>query len=320
MFASKLLPLGRWAAVLASVSTAILIVAVPAAMVRAASPTLSSQKPAMPVAPGPALGAYDPYGDFSADSGVSIEHLFLPWEDVELSTLAQADTYALSHNRNLLITVEPWSWDKNARVTPEKLRQGIKVGRYDPNIKSLCSAIGGLKSDVTIRWGQEMDHDIGRFIWAGWKPADYVSAYRHFVDKCRPQAKMAKFMWSPRGDDNLAPYYPGDKYVDVIGLSVFGLQQFDHDNGGRDRTFAELLKPGYDRVEGFGKPIVVAELAYLGDRDYVRKWAEDSTRADPSQFPHLTSVVYFNDKEPYPWPKPYGSPDWRVGPANLASN
>ena len=320
MFVSNLLPLGRWAAILTSVSTAVLVGTYPATPVHAASPALTSLKPATPLSPGPALGAYDPYGDFSVDKGVSIEHLFLPWEDVELSTLAQADSYALAHNRTLLITIEPWSWDKDARVTPNQLRRGMRAGRYDTNIKAVCSAIGGLKSDATIRWGQEMEYDIGRFIWAGWKPADYVSAYRRFVDKCRPEAKTAKFMWSPRGESNLAPYYPGDAYVDVVGLSLFGLQQFDDDQVGRDRTFAELLKPAYDRVDVFGKPIMVAELAYLGDRGYVEKWAEDATRTDPAEFPHLTSVVYFNDKEPYPWPNPYGLPNWRVGPTNLTSN
>ncbi|TIQ24341.1 MAG: beta-mannosidase, partial [Mesorhizobium sp.] len=42
-----------------------------------------------------AFGSYDPYGDFSNDKSASIEELFLPWEDVDLSTLPLADAYAL---------------------------------------------------------------------------------------------------------------------------------------------------------------------------------------------------------------------------------
>ncbi|RUX00523.1 beta-mannosidase, partial [Mesorhizobium sp. M8A.F.Ca.ET.059.01.1.1] len=41
-----------------------------------------------------AFGSYDPYGDFTNDKTASIEELFLPWEDVDLSTLPLADTYA----------------------------------------------------------------------------------------------------------------------------------------------------------------------------------------------------------------------------------
>ena len=73
-----------------------------------------------------------------------------------------------------------------------------------------------------------------------------------------------KFMWSPKGLPGLEKYYPGDTYVDFIGLSVFGLQPYDRDNFGHDRDFAAALKPGYDLVAKFNKPICVAELGYVG--------------------------------------------------------
>jgi beta-mannanase len=55
----------------------------------------------------------------------------------------------------------------------------------------------------------------------------------------------------------------------------------------------------------------VAELGYEGDSTYVGNWAENAAKRYP-EFPNLTAVVYFNDKELYPWPKPYGLPNWRV--------
>lgn len=58
--------------------------------------------------------------------------------------------------------------------------------------------------------------------------------------------------------------YPGNDVVDLIGLSVFGLEQYDRDKTGRDQTFAEHLAPGYARVAAYGKPIMVAELGYEG--------------------------------------------------------
>jgi len=83
------------------------------------------------------------------------------------------------------------------------------------------------------------------------------------------------------------------------------------DSSGRDRSFAEHLKPGYDAASRFGKPIVVAELGYSGDKQYVSSWANTVTAFDP-QFPLLTAVVYFNDNEVRAWPGNYGKPDWRV--------
>jgi endoglucanase len=45
------------------------------------------------------FGVYDPHGDFADYPSVKIEHLFMPWEDVDLSTLKAADAYALARGR-----------------------------------------------------------------------------------------------------------------------------------------------------------------------------------------------------------------------------
>ena len=257
------------------------------------------------------FGVYDPHGDFTDYPSVKIEHLFMPWEDVDLSTLKAADAYALARGRALLITIEPWSWSEELRVTPDELRRRLLAGRYDDTIKSISKAISELKSPVTIRWAQEMEDTSGHFIWGGWKSPDYIAAYRRFHDISRAIATQAKYMWSPKGNSNLADYYPGDAYVDAIGLSVFGFQKYDIGRFGRSRTFGETLKPGYDLVVGFGKPVVVAELGYDGDEHYVANWAESVTKPDGS-FSRLAAVVYFDDKEGCPWPEGYGLPDWRV--------
>lgn len=259
------------------------------------------------------FGAYDPHGDFSEDPNPKIEHLFLPWEDVDLASLAIADEYALERGRALMITVEPWSWSLDWRLSPEELYSGIMSGRFDANMAAVCRESAKLKSPVTIRWGQEMDEDDEewfKFTWAYWTPEQFVNAYRHVITVCREHFGDARFVWSPKGKEGLEEYYPGDEYVDIVGLSVFGYQPYDNRRFGADQTFAEWLEPGYERAKGFGKPIIVAELGYDGDQAYVRRWAQDVTRPHP-QFPDLVAVVYFNDREVYPWPD-FGRPDWRV--------
>jgi beta-mannanase len=257
------------------------------------------------------FGAYDPHGDFGADPNVKIEHLFLPWEDVDLSTLTIADEYALQRGRSLMITIEPWSWDVDWRLTSEQLLSGILAGRYDSYMASVCTAASELKSPLIIRWAQEMDETDSQFSWAQWKPGQYISAYQRMVTECRKHIKSASYMWSPKGNPDLADFYPGNEFVDIVGLSVFGFQQYDKGEFGKERTFEEALEPGYRLAERFGKPVMVAELGYEGDQAYVRDWAESVTKPHPV-FPRLSAVVYFNDREVYPWPKNYGRPDWRV--------
>lgn len=260
---------------------------------------------------GSRFGAYDPHGDFKDEKGDVTEHLFLPWEDVDLTGLGMADSYAFERGRKLLITIEPWSWDLSWNVSTNQLRQRILAGYYDANMQAICDAVSGFKCPITIRWAHEMENPYGRFTWSLWPTADYIKAFQRMhaiVKKTLPEAKM---MWSPRGEKGLQEYYPGGEFVDIVGLSVFGYEAFDKIEYGAPRSFAETLKQGYDLSSGFDKPIWVAELAYEGSQDYLTKWVEEATLAYP-EFPALEEVVYFNDKEVWPWPHGLGTPNWRV--------
>ena len=257
------------------------------------------------------FGAYDPHGDFRSERRASIEHLFLPWEDVDLSSLQLADNYARERGRTVLISVEPWSWSTDWRLSSQQLLANIKAGRYDGNIAQVCQAIGQMQSPVMIRWGQEMEDPRSSFSWANWPAEDFKAAFRDFVTKCRVHVPRAQFVWSPLGLEGLQAYYPGDDVVDLVGLSVFGYQPYDRAEFGRERSFAEALRPGYERVAAFGKPIFVTELGYEGDNNYVRSWAQDVARRH-AEFPRLQGVVYFNDREVYDWPRGMGRPNWRV--------
>ncbi len=257
------------------------------------------------------FGVYDPYGTFADDPDVQIEHLFLPWEDLFLDSLPAADDYAKERDRDILVTVEPWTWTRGARNTPESLITGINKGDYDGNMTSICNVLGEFDSDVTVRWAQEMEDYSGQFIWAKWDPDTYVSAFKRMMDVCKAQAPDIKTMWSPLGYDDLEDYYPGDDYVDVVGLSVFGLQAWEKQQLGGAQSAADILGPRMDRVRQFNKPIMVAELGYSGDADYIDAW-ENEVRTLAEDFPELTAVVYFNQTEVYPWPDGFGLPDWRV--------
>jgi len=257
------------------------------------------------------FGAYDPPGNFASTRDVTIEHLFLPWEDVALESLFGAADYAAARGRVLLVTLEPWTWVTSDRNTPAALRDGILSGRYDGNVRAVCGVLGQLGLPVTLRWGHEMEDDRGQFIWANWDPADYIAAFRHVITLCRSEAPAISVMWSPMGEAGMEAYWPGEAHVDLVGLTVFGLQTADRLWHGTDRSFTEILSPRYARALAFDRPIVVAELGYSGDAGYVAAW-EAEVRAVAESFPDLVGVVYFNHTEVHAWPDGLGLPDWRV--------
>ena len=260
---------------------------------------------------GTLFGAYDPYGDFSEEDGLATEHLFLPWEDVELEGLVLADDYARERGRKILITIEPWSWALDWNVTEAQLRDLVLGGERDENMRAILRAVSDFRSPLIIRWAQEMESTTGRFSWQNWAPADYIEAYRRMAAITREMLPEAQLMWSPKGEPGLGDFYPDDDVVDIVGLSVFGLDEFDEIEHGGPRTFAESLRQGYDLTIGYGKPIWVAELGYEGVESYLASWADDVTRPY-DEFAELREVIYFNDQEVHPWPHGLGLPNWRV--------
>src|SRR5215467_1102165 len=264
------------------------------------------------VSEGILMGAYDPYGTFANDAKISIEHIYIPWQDVNLASLNAADKYAHDRARRLLITVEPWTWSRNGKPeTATELHAGIMAGSYDHLIRALCQRSALLTSDVMLRWGHEMDLANNRYPWSAWAPLQYVEAYRHFVDTCRAVARSMHFMWSPRGERGLREYYPGDTYVDSIGLTVFGFQQYEEKLYGRALSLAERLGPSYDLVADYAKDLYIAEFGCHGDNEYLRRCLEEA-RTAAGKFPGIRGVIYFNEVETYAWPGTNASPDWRI--------
>lgn len=255
-------------------------------------------------------GAFDPEGDYIAETDYLIEHVFLPWEDVSLVSLFDADQYALERDRALMVTIEPWTWTVDERNTPNFLLNGILTGYYDSNMRGVCQVIAQLQSPVSIRWAQEMERADGQFIWSDWKPDSYITAYKRMIDICRVEAPKINIVWSPAGDEGLERYYPGDDYVDIVGLSIFGLEAYEKATFGGARTYDSWLDETYARASVFGKPVMVAELGFSGSEGYVTQW-QNSVRQPQPDKPLLSAVVYFNQKEVHPWPDDFGLPDWR---------
>jgi endoglucanase len=259
------------------------------------------------------LGAYDPLDALGRES-LSFDHHFVSWLDLDRAAFQTAHKVAAIRGRDLLITVEPFT--RSPRPT---FFQRILAGHYDREINSVCGEIGRFASTVLVRWGHEMDDTSGRYPWAQPDSAGYVKAYRHFVDRCRGLAPLAQFVWSPMGNTSPARYYPGDHHVDFIGLPIWGLQAFDRHYHGKARPFNDILREKYELVRHYNRPVIVAEFGVSGTSQY-KQFVLAGIKEAPESFPLLHSVIYFNMKEPYHWPRPFGSPDWRLEPGQFAGS
>jgi beta-mannanase len=265
--------------------------------------------------PHPKLGVYDPHRLLKDENNIAIEHTFLYWQHFDPEQYRTFAASAGRRGRQVMVTVEPWTRAENWKDGRATLLTEILDGGFDKEIRSVCQAIGASENPVMVSWGHEMDETEGRFPWANQDADQYQKAYRYFVDQCRPLASNARFGWTPKGEENLGVYYPGDGYVDFVGLTLFDVQAWNRDHGDR-RSFEEKFGALHARVAAYGKPIVLAEFGVEGDDAYKEAWLA-CAQERIGKFANVEALVYFNDRETWRWPKPYGQPDWRIADADF---
>lgn len=107
------------------------------------------------------------------------------------------------------------------------------TGSYDDKYLALAKSMlasAGSDDQIYIRLGWEFNGD-GWFPWsANGKASDYVAAYQHFVDAFRSVSDKFVFEWAPNAGAmgmNPEDAYPGDDYVDAIGMDMYYNIQWD---------------------------------------------------------------------------------------------
>ncbi|MGR6318319.1 glycosyl hydrolase [Micromonospora soli] len=183
----------------------------------------------------------------------------------------------------------------------------IAGGDFDPYLRSWAEGIRSLGYPVAIRLAHEMNGD-----WYPWseasnanRPGEYVNAWRHVHDLFRAAgATNVTWVWSPnvRWDDStpkLSGFYPGDDYVDWVGLSgYYGIgANTDY------RSFEAIFGPTIAEIRAFSrKPMVITETGASDATGRKAEWIKEAFRALP-RYPEIIGLIWFEvDKEL----------DWRI--------
>ena len=184
-----------------------------------------------------------------------------------------------------MITWEPWH---------QPLRE-IAAGRYDAYIRSSARDARRWGRPILLRLAHEMNGD-----WYPWgsrdnPPLTYVRAWRQVVRIFRKQgADNVRFAWTPNVDTGgpalMKRLYPGDRWVDWVGLSGFswgGPWQWE--------SALDVFRDSYRWITRMTKkPFLIAEISageVGGDK---ARWIERTFAKDLPRLPRVRAVVWFN--------------------------
>jgi Glycosyl hydrolase family 26 len=182
--------------------------------------------------------------------------------------------------------------------------QSVANGSYDSYLRKAAEAAKAMPfNEILIRFAHEMNGD-----WYGWSgnPTAYVEAWRHVVSVFRSVGTTnVKFVWSPNVDNGSYPfasYFPGDSYVDYVGLDGYnwgtagvGVNKW--------QSLTEVFKSSYEQLLGMStKPVMITETSSSevggSKADWIRK---GFLHTIPEQFPRIAAVIWFDRNQEEDW-------------------
>lgn len=219
-------------------------------------------------------------------------------------------SYIKSQGMQLQFAWEPWNPEQKMNQSEDYLKD-IPTGKHDGYIRETAQKLKSFGNPVNLRFGHEMNGD-----WYPWgrRPAEYVAAYKHIHKIFKEEgATNVKFMWCVNVAENpgeLKAYYPGDEYVDVIGIDGFNFGNISGYGGWR--SFNSIFGPTYKYlVSNYNKPLVIAEIASSelgGDK---AAWVNDMFTVLPKSYPRIQEIIWFDLLK---------ETDWRVDSSQSSLN
>jgi hypothetical protein len=179
------------------------------------------------------------------------------------------------------------------------------AGSYDAYIKASAQAAAAYGKQFQLRFAPEMNGS-----WAPWEgsvngntPALYVAAWRHVVSIFRAAgATNVQWVWSPNNGptSTIASYYPGDSWVDVIGIDGYNWGS----SLGSWQSFTQVFGPAYAVVTSLSavKPIQISETASAETGGDKPAWITSAFLSEiPTSFPRLIAVIWFDENKETNW-------------------
>ena len=230
------------------------------------------------------------------------------------------------HGAMPLIFWSPWDKPYDQNRGPDRFGlDNILAGKCDSYIDSWADSAREFNAPFFVCWGLEMNG--AWFPWSGYFYRDkkisdpsksyaagvekFIRTYRYVVDRVRARGArnilwvyhVNNYSYPTDSWNALEKYYPGDDYVDWLGMSAYG-QQFQDDPW---VFFHDTVDYPYSLLAAMHptKPIMMAEWGIGEFPPSSRKsdWIREALHSFARDYPRLKIAIFWHER----WPNADGS-------------
>ncbi|MBV6459248.1 MAG: hypothetical protein HONBIEJF_02393 [Fimbriimonadaceae bacterium] len=179
---------------------------------------------------------------------------------------------------------------------------GLATVQDDDYLRSLADMMRDSKARIFLRFASEMNGDWVRYHG---DPVLYRQKWRLVHRVMAERAPNVAMVWCPYAMPlgTIDPYYPGDAYVDWVGVNMYNVTYFNQNKStpAHDIGPFDLLDPIYRKFAD-RKPIMIAEYGVTHfsavENKYVRQFAVSNLdqlyQGLRKRYPKVKAIYYFN--------------------------
>lgn len=180
----------------------------------------------------------------------------------------------------------------------------ILEGKYETYFQQYAKGLKEFGHPVLFRLNNEMNGDwVGYSAYYSSKDTDLYKAVWTYIHQIFNENGVDNviWVWNPNHDskppfawNHELMYYPGDEYVDVVGLTAYNTGNYYKVAGEQWHTFQELYEPLYKRYAQWSdKPLMISEFASSSIGGDKRAWIEDMFRVIQT-YPKIKVAIWWN--------------------------
>ncbi len=286
--------------------------AVAPAPVVSPAPSVAPSPAPLPISTAPATkplwGAYVGWQELNMDDFESrvgkitdLRAVFVHWGNESQFPMYIAP-YVRDRNKTLVIFWEATDYNVATTEQPRFNYDAILRGDWDAYFRSFAASAKTYNAPVILIPFSEMNGDW--FTVSGTKngntPAKHIAAYRYIREFFRTTPNV-QFGWAPNNGsvpdvagNQIADYYPGDAYVDIVGVDGFNF------GGTQWETFSQVFDKSLLQLNTYKKPVYLFSFSSQSD---TRKaaWIKDALQVQLPKHPEIKGWVWFNELKSHNW-------------------
>ena len=201
------------------------------------------------------------------------------------------------------LTLQPVKYDP---ATNANIVYDILDGKYDEFLHDYAADVARFGHPVLFRPFNEMNGDWCTYsaYWSARDCSTYVELYRYVYSIFEEEGANKNTLWIWNPNEKSFPdfcwnfvdnYYPGDEYVDIVGLT--GYNTGDYYEGETWRSFDEIYAPLYAQMAPqYQQPLMITEFACSSIGGDKAVWIADMFN-HIKNYPHIKAAVWWDSAD-----------------------